>query len=228
MKQNKIKIAVGILKEKANTTEQLEKAKNLTVQKKIAITGGIGSGKSTVARFIKEMGYSVFSCDEAYAELLKDRLFLEKLSAEFGDIIDCGGELDREKLSEIVFSDKEELNKLNRLTHSAVFEKIFRQAEGIEGICFYEVPVLFEEGNEKLFDNVIVILRDKEKRINSVKLRDNFNDNQILKRLESQIDYDNFNFAKYYVIHNNNNFEHLRLKTHEVLRLLSSNSINND
>ena len=95
--------------------------------KKIAVTGGIGSGKSTAMKMIKEHGFAVFSCDEVYADLVKDKRFLKKLCDIFGDVVTPGGQLDRKKLATIVFSDKNALEKLNAFTHPEIYRELFRR-----------------------------------------------------------------------------------------------------
>lgn len=184
---------------------------------KIAITGGIGSGKSTVAKIISDNGYSVISCDEIYKQLLKDKNFLSKLCAEFGDILTNKGELDRKKLSDIVFNDKEKLKILNNLTHPQIMDKAVRRMEN-KGICFCEVPLLFEGGYERLFDKIIIVMRNTEDRIKSVIERNGADPISVQTRINSQFDYDNIEFAKYYVIHNNADFADLRLKTLDLLK----------
>ncbi len=173
--------------------------------KKIAITGGIGSGKSTVLNMLEEKGYRVFSCDKIYSEMTADKNFVEKLCLRFGDVKDCDGKLDRKKLSDIVFKDKGALDELNKFTHPEIYREMFRQAEEAGGLCFCEVPLLFESGAEALFDGVIVILRDEEERIKSVAARDNLPENEVLKRISNQYNYNKGNFEEYYVIHNNGN-----------------------
>jgi dephospho-CoA kinase len=187
---------------------------NLT---KIAITGGIGSGKSCVAKILREKNYPVFSCDETYARIIKDKNFLKIISNEFGDILNSDGLLDKQKLSAKVFSDKEKLIKLNAITHPKIFEEMFKQSEGCNGVCFYEVPLLFEEGNEKYFDNVIVVLRDLQKRIQSVVERDNLNYDQIFARINNQYNYENADFSKYYGIHNNGDLIQLNAEVECIL-----------
>lgn len=175
---------------------------------KIAITGGIGSGKSTVAKILTEAGYNVYSCDLTYTRLLKDKGFLDCLRAKFGDVVK-NGELDRNRLADIVFSDGEQLAKLNAVTHPRIFSEMFDLARGDE-VAFFEVPLLFEEGNERLFDEVLVIKRDTAKRIACVSSRDKIAVTEVDRRIKSQINYDNFDFAQYYVIHNNGDLTQLR------------------
>lgn len=168
---------------------------------RIAITGGIGSGKSTVTKIIKDLGYPVVSCDNVYTELLNDNAFLTILSNEFGDILDDCGKLDRKKLASITFNDFVKLQKLNEITHPAIMERVMKECDKHE-VCFCEVPLLFECGYEKLFDETIVLLRDIDKRIKSTIERDKLSKEEIAKRIKSQFDYKNLNLDKYHVIVN--------------------------
>lgn len=185
--------------------------------KKIAITGGIGSGKSTVAAIIAEK-YPVISLDKVYADLVKDSGFLKLLCTEFGDVLDKEGELDRKKLSAVVFGNKEKIEKLNRITHPAIYSEAFKRGELLGNICFYEVPLLFESKGEHKFNDVIVVLRDLEKRIECVKKRDNLTEEEVKKRLNCQINYDNYDFARYYVIHNNYDLTDLQKQVDATLK----------
>ncbi|MDE6867915.1 MAG: dephospho-CoA kinase [Clostridia bacterium] len=183
---------------------------------KIAITGGIGSGKSTVSKIIAEQGYSVLSCDEIYKSLLSDGSFLSRLFEEFGNVFDDKNCLDRKKLADIVFCDENKLKRLNDLTHPEIMRKALKQMSG-EGAYFCEVPLLFEGGYEKYFDKVIVVLRDKDERVNSVAKRDNIAANEALQRISRQFDYDNAEFDKYYVINNTSEIYDLRKETVKIL-----------
>lgn len=184
---------------------------------KIAITGGIGSGKSAVTEIIKEQGYPVFSCDKIYSELLTSKEFTKRIGEEFCGVLNEDGTLNRELLSKQVFNNSEALKKLNQITHPAIMASAFENMEEHK-ISFLEVPLLFENGFERLFDAVIVILRDREDRINSIIERDGISKENAILRLNSQINYDNFDFAKYYAIHNIGNLGDLRQKTLEILQ----------
>lgn len=189
---------------------------------KIAITGGIGSGKSTVADIIRREGYPVFSCDKIYNELLCRGECLNKIAKEFAGVIKSDGTLDRVKLAEKVFNDKAELAKLNAITHPAIMEEVFKRSEGYK-ISFTEVPLLFESGLENDFDGIIVVLRKLEDRISSVSKRDKIDQNNVVLRINSQFNYDNCDFAKYYVIHNDGNFDDLSRVTHRILQKILIN-----
>lgn len=188
---------------------------------KIAVTGGIGSGKSVVCEIIKKQGYPVYSCDSIYSELLNSAEFLKKIDDEFYGVFKSDGSLDRQALSEAVFNNEAELKKLNSITHPEIMSAALKKMEG-EKLAFLEVPLLFENGFENLFDGVIVVLRDKEERIRSVIARDKIDREHVLLRINKQFDYDNFDFTKYYVIHNCGNLVDLEQKTLKTLQIINS------
>lgn len=189
--------------------------------KRIAVTGGIGSGKSTVCEIIKKHGYPVFSCDEIYAELLECNDFTQIISDEFGkDVLNADGLLNRGALSEIVFNDEKKLERLNKITHAQIFEEMFRRAEIEEGAVFFEVPLLFEGGYQTMFDNVIVVLRDEKQRILSLIKRDNLSEENVKKRIKRQYNYENCTFEQYYVIHNDGDLVNLDKEVKQILSKL--------
>jgi dephospho-CoA kinase len=183
---------------------------------KIAITGGIGSGKSTVAQYFREQGFNVFSCDKIYSDLLREKSFLNKLEKAFGDILDREGNLDRKKLGEIVFGDREKLKQLDGITHPEIMKRAIELMEGHD-VSFCEVPLLFEGGFEKLFDKVVVVLRDRQKRAEAVSLRDGISIESANTRIDSQFNYDQINVGEYMVVKNDGNLEDLRAQCRGVL-----------
>lgn len=183
---------------------------------KIAITGGICSGKSTIAKIIGEQGYKVFSCDEIYQELLGDINFINLLNKEFTGVKNSDGTLNRNKLSDIVFNDSDNLQKLNSITHPKIMQRAMELMSG-EGIFFCEVPLLFEGGFESQFDNVVVVLRDESERVGELMHRSKIDENQAILRLKSQFNYNNYDFTMYYVIHNNGNLTELRSASLDLL-----------
>ena len=162
---------------------------------RIAITGGIGSGKSFVLDAIKQMGYETFSCDEIYREICDEKNYVRRLEEEFGKV-SLNGKLDKAALAKIVFSDEEKLKKLNEIAHPIIMKNLSERMDKIKDVCFVEVPLLFEGGYEDLFDKIIVVTRDKKERIAAVLERDNTDENSVLKRMEKQFDYDKLNSQK--------------------------------
>lgn len=189
--------------------------------KKIAITGGIGSGKSTVLQYLKEKGYFVFSCDEIYKDLSDTVEFIEKLKELFPVAI-VDGKLERKKLSNIVFNDKEKLLKLNKLTHPLIMKKLLDEMEKTSsGIVFAEVPLLFEENYQTKFDCVIVVRRELNDRIEAIKSRDRGSEEEILQRIHAQFDYDNklkaFENKNIYILENKNSIPTLKMNMDKIL-----------
>lgn len=174
---------------------------------KIAITGGIGSGKTYASLALRKAGYTVFSCDEIANEIYQDESFLQELKSLFPFAVNGKTKLsaDKKMIAEQVFSDKDKRQKLENLLHPLIMKKIMEEADRIEGLVFAEVPLLFEGNYQNCFDKVIVIMRSKEERINSVKLRSNLSEEQILERIACQIDYDLLDTKNYIVINNKKN-----------------------
>lgn len=156
----------------------------------VAVTGGIGSGKSTVCALLKEKGYPVFSCDEIYKKVIVSPDFVESIKRAFPTAVEKGT-IDRKKLAEIVFNDPSALSLLNSLSHPAIMKKLRFEMQKIEkGLVFAEVPLLFEGHYERLFDYVLIVKRNKESRMSAVIARDNTNEEAVVKRMENQIDHE--------------------------------------
>ena len=138
---------------------------------KIAVTGGIGSGKSSVTKIIREKGFPVFSCDEINKQLLTKKDYINRIEKIFPEAVE-GGKIIKSRLAEIVFSDETALKKLNSVSHPLIMNELNRQMNSRKGLVFAEVPLLFEGGYEDLFHKIIVVCREKEQRILSVMQRD--------------------------------------------------------
>ena len=167
------------------------------MSKKIAVTGGIGSGKSSVVKILREMNYPVFSCDEIYADLRESAEYLQKFSEIFPQAV-ADGRLDKKRLAEIVFGDAVQRERLNRLSHPMIMQRLsMLMNEQTEPFVFAEVPLLFENGFEKDFDEVIVVMRNLDERIKAICKRDGLTTPQAQQRICAQFDYDDWNNQNY-------------------------------
>ena len=191
---------------------------------KIAITGGIGSGKSAVCRILKERGYPVFSCDEINRTLLSEKSYLDGLCALFPTCVKDGN-LQKTALAALVFSDKEALKTLNAYAHPRISERLQRDMDGAKKTCFAEVPLLFESGMTKQFDGAIVVLRNKEERIRAVVTRDGLTAETAEARMKQQFDYNGPLPDGCLVIENDGDEAALREKVDEALKALKERGL---
>ena len=157
--------------------------------KKIAITGGIGSGKTYVAEYIKKQGYPVFSCDEIYRELSQSASYIEKVQQLFPGVV-SNNQIDKKKLAQIVFSNKIELEKLNHLSHPLIMTTLYEEMGKAQGkVVFAEVPLLFEGGFEKDFHETIFVKRKLSSRIQGIIQRDKISEEDAISRIHNQMDF---------------------------------------
>lgn len=193
---------------------------------KIALTGGIGSGKSAALKILNELGEKTISFDDVYTTLLKNDEFV------FGayKAVGLSPEYENEKLifnkgavSKKVFSDKNTLRKLNAYTHEKIFAAAFKDGEPFEkngGRVFYEVPLLFEGGYQNRFDKVWVIVRDKTARVSSVVARDGLNESEIKSRIKNQFDYESCDLSIHTIILNDGDLSLLKQRVESALNEL--------
>ncbi len=145
---------------------------------KIALTGGPGSGKTTVARMFRELGAQVLDADEVAREVVSPGgAAWEELRREFGPAyFQEDGSLNRAKLAELVFGDPEARRRLNAIIHPRVTRELARRladlaAQGLR-LVMVEVPLLFEVGLEKNYDLVIVVDAGEDEQIERLTARD--------------------------------------------------------
>lgn len=152
-------------------------------QKIIAITGNIGSGKSTVMGMLENRGYKTVSADKCTEGAYK--IAKPQLQTAFGDEILTNGEINRKKLGTIAFASPENLAKLNSIMHPVIFQMIFDTAKG-EKVCFCEVPLLFESGMQNYFESVWIVTASTQNKIDRAATRDSVSKEEIEKRLSFQ------------------------------------------
>ena len=160
------------------------------MKKKIAITGGIGSGKSAVSDILRDKGYPVYSCDEIYKELIKSKAYIKEIEKVFPGVVKQG-EIDKKSLADIVFTNEQERMRLNKIAHPLVMKTLLkRMNENESQIVFAEVPLLLEGSFENLFDQTIVVLRNLEDRLRAVCARDGVSLEKATERINAQFNYD--------------------------------------
>lgn len=155
---------------------------------RIAITGGIGSGKSYIANYIKSKGYKVIDTDNIARELMKkgNSNYLNIVEKFGNDILDHSGNIDRRKLRNLVFHDDEKRQLLNNITHPNIMKKALEESAGF-GKYFVEVPLLFEENLESNFDQSWVVDCDEKTQIRRVLERSSLSQEEVLDIIRCQM-----------------------------------------
>jgi dephospho-CoA kinase len=154
----------------------------------IGLTGGIGSGKTTIATYIESLGIPVFIADDEAKKLMQSAEVVAAIKTNFGETIFENGQLKRQELAAIVFSNPEKLNLLNSIIHPAVKKQfgIWLDQYQSEPFVVYEAAILFESGSYKNCDAIIAITAPLEDRIARVMTRDNSLREQVLNRINAQ------------------------------------------
>ena len=158
--------------------------------KVIGLTGGIGSGKSTILKWFQDQGIPCFKADDVGKELLKSEL-KEVVSKRFGKkIYSSEGELNRRKLAEIVFNDPTALKDLNAIVHPAVAAAFntFKSKNQKAPWVIKEAAILFETGGDQFCDFVILVTAPKELRLKRVVKRDGLKSEAVQFRMKNQWD----------------------------------------
>lgn len=149
---------------------------------RIAVIGGIGSGKSEVMKIAKERGFFCLSADEINAELLKTPSYIQKIATLFPSVV-ANGVVDKGALAKIVFSDQNERKKLNALAHPEIMRVI---SECKESSLAVELP-LFIEGGDEAFDEIVYVRAPLFKRIARLKKGRGMSVKQAVSRIRSQV-----------------------------------------
>lgn len=184
----------------------------------IGLTGGIGSGKTTIANYFKEMGVPVYIADDAGKKVMLHQSVLSQIKLTFGNAIFEDVVLNRGKLAEIVFNNANKLAELNGIVHPAI-KKDFDHwlEEQVEfSYVIYEAAILFESGRYKDCDVIITITAPEEVRIERVMNRDNITREQVLNRIKMQWDDEKRISMSNFVINNSN----LKIAKEEVVKIL--------
>lgn len=170
---------------------------------KIGITGGIGSGKSTVCRLFAQKSVAVYDSDAEAKRLMHTPALRKAIEERFGAGAYRGGELDRGFLAAKVFSDAQALTDLNAIVHPAVRADFDAWAERQEGdYVILESAILFEAGLEKYVDITVAVLAPRSLRIERTCRRDHTTPEQVERRIAAQLDEDALSARADYTIVN--------------------------
>ena len=187
----------------------------------IGLTGGIGSGKTTIANHFMEANIPVYIADDEARKIMQSEEIIDSIRKTFGDSIFDDAILNREKLSKIVFSDPEKLKQLNAIIHPAVRKHFQNWVLNHKNAPFviYEAAILFESGSYKNCDLIITVTAPLETRIQRVIQRDKTTREQVLQRINAQWN-DDQRIAKSDFVIENVNPKTTKTEINKILKIL--------
>jgi len=162
---------------------------NRGVRRLVAVTGGIGSGKSVVCRILAASGYEVYDCDSRAKWLMDNSAEIKcGLCRAIHPEVVKGGCIDRQLLSSIVFSDKDKLQALNSIVHGAVLADIalWANAHADAGVMFVETAILYQSGLDRMVDEVWEVTAPEQVRVERVMKRNGMSEADVRARIRSQ------------------------------------------
>ena len=192
----------------------------------IGLTGGIGSGKSTVAAMLRDQGIRVVDADQIAREVVEPgQPALAELVEVFGqDILNDDGSLNRQELANRAFATEEATNALNTITHPRIEQETQRQfdlaAAEKENFLVYDMPLLVERGLHEEMDMVIVVHTDIEERVRRLVEHRGLDEDDIRRRMSHQVDDVTRLASADVLIDNNGSVDHLRKQVDDFLATL--------
>ena len=195
----------------------------------IGLTGGIGTGKSTVSQILKDRGFPVIDLDVISHEVIEFSSVVEKIVQNFGrEVLDENEDgnctISREKLGKIIFANKEKRLALNSIMHPEILKvmhkKILECKSEKNKIIFVEVQLLFEVQWEKEFDYILLVDAKRDMQVRRVLERDKRSEEEALNIINSQMSLDEKREKSDFVIENDGNMDDLNKKVDKFLKSL--------
>ncbi len=195
----------------------------------IGLTGGIGSGKSTVARRFAELGASVYSADAIARQALEPgETCYPRVVESFGEtILSQNGRIDRKALANIVFSDEQKRTMLNEIIHPYVIDQLFSRAKtdlsrNGSAIAIFDIPLLFESGLDAQMDRTITVSCEESERVRRIVKRDQVTPDHALARIHAQMPEEDKRLRADYVLDNNGSIDDLIQRVDALYELLKA------
>ena len=193
---------------------------------KVAITGGIGSGKSVISEYFVNAGYTVINADELAKELMStDGSLKKKIVGEFGANAYNGNQLNTKFLAEEVFGDPEKVEKINSFVHPDTIRRIDAECKRLfkdHDIVFVESALVFEAKIRKMFDYIILVTADEAKRVERIRRRDNVSENKVRERMKFQMEDEKKIQLSDFVFDNNGPTSDIDNRCKFILQILKS------
>ena len=171
----------------------------------VALTGGIGCGKTTVLNHFQQLGIPCFVADRVAGQYYNDPAFLQQIRALFGDSVMLpDGSADKRAIAQIVFADHDALLRLNALIHPRVWEDFqhFVLTHSQAPYVIFETAIAYEYGFDRLVDRVVCVYLEEEERLRRLQLRDHTTREQLQARMRNQLSAEEKMMRAHYVVLN--------------------------
>ncbi len=186
----------------------------------LGLTGGIACGKTTISNIFKQLGVKVIDADKVAREVIELPEIVNQIKKNYGDEVFINGKLDRKKLREIIFNDKEKIMKLNSIIHPKVidiFKEEYNKNKFSDEIIVFDIPLLFEVGLEKYCNKTIVVYVNEEIQIKRVMERDKSSRELAKKIIDAQMELSKKIKMADYAIENNSTISELEKKVKNII-----------
>ena len=194
----------------------------------VGLTGGIGTGKSTVSRKLRERGYPVIDLDVISREVIEYPEVIDELVRNFGiEILESQNNISgkksisRNKLRQTVFKEEKKVSVLNSIMHPPIVKEMRKQIEELKKsykTVFVEVQLLFEAKLEKEFDIIVLVYADKKTQLERVLKRDGRSEGEVQQIINAQMDMSEKRRVSNYIIKNNGDSEMLDLEIEKFIK----------
>lgn len=193
--------------------------------KTIAITGTIGSGKSTCVKILVSLGYNVFDCDSVVQSYLnKDGILYHKVIGFFDEVITYdSGDINRKKIAQIIFNNSVIKKEYESLIYCQLKSDLIKAIDSCDDLFFAEVPLLFETEFKELFQESWLVISSEEKILHRLKTNRNLTEEEIYERINSQMSVEEKQALATHIIYNDGSEEELK---EQILDLLSKEGTN--
>ncbi|HEV3123103.1 MAG TPA: dephospho-CoA kinase [Candidatus Dormibacteraeota bacterium] len=187
----------------------------------IGLTGGIATGKSTVARMLVDRGAVVIDADLLAREVVEPgEPALEEIAAEFGrGVLDSGGRLDRAALGEVVFADPQRRRRLEAITHPRIIalmqQRIAAALQSYAPLVVVDIPLLFENRRDSWMEGVMLVYADTSTQVRRMRERDGFSEEEARRRIAAQMAVDEKRRMATWVIDNGASVDDTRRQVDE-------------
>lgn len=193
----------------------------------VGLTGGIGTGKSTVSRMFRDLGCLIIDADLLAREVVEPgEPAYEQIVAEFGrEILEADGQIDRKKLGALVFGNEVKRKRLEGFTHPEIRKRqaaILAElvAEGFDGVVIFDAALLVETGGARNMDRLVVVVTDEATQRKRLKLRDDIAEEEVAQKVRSQMPLAEKARQAHYVVDNSGTREETERRVREVHQAL--------